>query len=315
VCLLTTDKLIIEDRGSIGVSNFQSANLLPPGQGAAGNLEINANSIQVNNAIISADNANGVGGELQINTNSLTLENEASVVAETTSDTGTGGTINLNISDTLEMRDNSLISGRAIKGANGGNVNIDTNFIVAFPNRNSLNGNNDILANAIQGKGGDITINTESLIGIQKRTPSNLTSDIDASSRFSLDGNVNVNTPDINPVQGATELPSNVVEPEQTTQQACEASRETVAKNALIVRGKGGTPATPDQPLTSQNLLIDGEVTSASAIPEPIETSKGKIQLARGIKFTKDGGIILTPYPTNNAGERIPEARINCSQG
>jgi hypothetical protein len=81
-----------------------------------------------------------------------------------------------------------------------------------------------------------------------------------------------------------------------------------------VINGKGGIPAPPDQPLTSQNLIVNGEITSAYAIPEPIETSKGKIQLARGIKVTKDGGIILTPYATNNAGERIPEGRINCGQ-
>jgi hypothetical protein len=38
------------------------------------------------------------------------------------------------------------------------------------------------------------------------------------------------------------------------------------------------------------------------------------IQPARGIKITEDGGVILTAYPTNNAGERLPEGRINCGQ-
>ncbi|MGL5943458.1 MAG: hypothetical protein ACRC2S_24445 [Waterburya sp.] len=78
--------------------------------------------------------------------------------------------------------------------------------------------------------------------------------------------------------------------------------------------GKGGVPPTPEEPLTSQNLTINGEITSASAIPEPIKTSRGKIQLARGIKFTEDGRIILTAYRTNNAGERLPAGRINCGQ-
>jgi hypothetical protein len=36
------------------------------------------------------------------------------------------------------------------------------------------------------------------------------------------------------------------------------------------------------------------------------------IQPARGIKVTKDGQVILTPYATNNAGERIPEIKRNC---
>jgi hypothetical protein len=41
------------------------------------------------------------------------------------------------------MRNNSLIFAQAFNNANGGNVNIDANFIIAFPNENSLNGNND----------------------------------------------------------------------------------------------------------------------------------------------------------------------------
>jgi filamentous hemagglutinin family protein len=317
---ITTDKLIMRDQSAIDVGNFVRPfprGIVPDlsaGQGAAGSLTINANSIQVNNGIISADNANGVGGELKINTNSLTLENGASISAKTTSNTGTGGKIDLNVDGTLQMRDNSLISGQATEGATGGNVNIDANFIVALPNKNSLNGNNDILANAQQGRGGNITINAESLFGIQEREELDpQTNDINASSDvLGLDGTVNINTASINPLQGTVQLPANVVEAEQTTEQACEASRETTAKNALIVRGKGGIPATPDQPLTSQNLIIDGEVNSAYAIPEPIETSQGKIQLARGIKVTKDGQVILTAYPTNNAGERMPEIKRNC---
>jgi filamentous hemagglutinin family protein len=262
----------------------------------------------------SSENAKGNGGNIFIDSNSLSLNSGATISASTNS--GKGGEITLEITDDLTLNNNSLISAEARgNNATGGNVNINANSIVAFPNENSLNGNNDIRANAQQGQGGKITINAESLFGIQKRKLDPQTNDINASSDvFGLDGTVTINTPDINPVQGTTELPNNVVEAERTTEQTCQANRETTTKNSLVVNGKGGLPDTPDQPLTSQNLIINGEVTSAYAIPEPIETSQGKIQLARGIKFTKDGGIILTPYATNNAGERIPEGRINCGQ-
>ncbi len=169
------------------------------------------------------------------------------------------------------------------------------------------------MASAQQGQGGNITINAESLFGIQERTPSDATNDIDASSEFDLDGTVNINTPDINPVQGATELPNNIVEPEQTTAQACQANREIAAKNGLTINGKGGIPAEPGLPLNSLNVSINGETNPTSAIPQPIETSQGKIQPARGIKVTESGEIILTAYRTNNSGERIPEIKLNCS--
>ncbi|MGL6340069.1 MAG: filamentous hemagglutinin N-terminal domain-containing protein, partial [Waterburya sp.] len=236
---------------------------------------------------------------------SLSLNN-GSLLAATPS--GVGGNITLSIADNLILDNQSLISSQAIGNADGGNIEINSNFIIAFPNQN-----NDVLANAAQGKGGNISIATKGIFGIAEGSLNDLTNDINASSQVSgLDGRVSIFTPDINPIQGVTELPSNVIEPEQTTEQACQANRETAAKNGLTINGKGGIPAPPDQPLTSQNITINGEITSASAIPEPIETSQGKIQLARGIKVTKDGRVILTPYPTNNAGERMPEIKRNC---
>jgi filamentous hemagglutinin family protein len=283
------------------VRDKTGANANSPLKGNGGSIKIETDQLNIRNeagineaGIRVSSEGQGKSGDLNIQTENLNLSDRSQLLAETAS--GEGGNINLKIDDTLTMRNNSLISAQAFNNANGGNVNINANFIVAFPNQIDGNGS-DIIASAAEGDGGRININGESLLGIQERKAidNNQTNDIDASSEFGLDGTVSIFTPDLNPVQGATELPSNVVEPEQTTEQACQADRETAAKNGLIVRGKGGIPAPPDQPLTSQNLLINGEITSASAIPEPIETSQGKIHLARGIKFTKDGGIILTP--------------------
>ncbi|MGL5079029.1 MAG: filamentous hemagglutinin N-terminal domain-containing protein, partial [Waterburya sp.] len=251
------------------------------------------------------------------------------------------GNITLEIAENLSLRQASIISARAENNANGGNVDINANFIIAFPK-----GDNDITASALQGKGGNITIDSEGgIFGIEERPLNNLTNDINASSQVSgLDGTVSIITPDINPVQGATELPSNVIEAEQTTEQACQANREAAARNNLIINGKGGIPPTPDLPLTSQNIIVIGQytddthttpepvktsqvpLTSQNTIaigqytddtyttPEPIKTSQGKIQLARGIKVSEDGRVILTAYSTNNAGERLPAGRINCGQ-
>ncbi|MEN9565586.1 MAG: hypothetical protein RLZZ69_782, partial [Cyanobacteriota bacterium] len=132
-----------------------------------------------------------------------------------------------------------------------------------------------------------------------------------SSNIFGFDGSVNIDTSDINPIQGATELPSNVVELEQNTAQACEAGRGT-ANNGLAIAGKGGVTPSPDTPLNSENLISPEQNPAAFAIPEPIETSQGKIQPARGITVTESGHIVLTAYPTNSAGERIPNLP-NCN--
>ncbi len=277
-----TKDLIIRDGATVNVSNFPSVEALAePGTGEAGNLTIEANS--------------------------LSLENGGRIDAATQA--GNGGNITLQIADDITLRNNSFISARALQDANGGNITIDTNFIIAFPG-----GNNDIIANAQQGQGGNINITAESLFGIEERPLNPNTNDINASSEFSLDGNVTINTPDLNPVRGTTELPQNIVAPEQTTAQACQANREIAAKNRLNILGKGGIPPAPDLPLDSHNIAIAGEFDPTSAIPQPIETSQGKIQPARGVKVTESGEIILTAYRTNNLGERIWSSSVNCGK-
>ena len=276
-----TEGLTIADGGAIEASNFDSSGNFDPGTGDPGNISIEANSIN--------------------------LTNQGRIEAATQSTTGVSGIINLQVAENITLQNNSFISARAFNNANGGNLNIDTAFIVAFPN-----GNNDIIANAQQGNGGNININAESLFGIRERLLNDSTNDINASSEFSLDGTVEITTPDINPVQGTTELPTNIVVPEQTTAQACQANRELAAQNELNITGKGGIPPAPELPLDSRNIFIDGETNNDPVIPKPIETSQGKIQPARGVKIAKSGDIILTAYRTNNSGERIPD-RTYCN--
>ena len=235
-------------------------------------------------------------------------------MASTIAGEETEGNITLNIAENLTMRDESLISAEAESDADGGNVTINSNkFIIAFPSQ--PNGN-DIVANAVEGMGGNINITAESLFGIEERPAieGNGTNDIDASSEFSLDGNVTINTPDINPVRGTTELPTNVVEPEQTTAQACQTDRLSGISSGLTIEGKGGIPPEPGLPLDSHNISVNGQNNSTFNIPAPIETAQGKIQPARGVKVTESGEIILTAYRTDNSGERIWSSSVNCGK-
>ena len=247
----------------------------------------------------------GNGGSIDIEVGSVRLTN--GLISATTS-TGTGGNVSLQVDDNIVLQGNSLISSQADGIGNGGNINIDTNFVVAFPNSNS-----DILANASQGAGGNININARSLFGIKERPLNDSSNDINASSEFSLDGNITITAPDINPVQGEIDLPTNVVQSDQTVAQACQSNRSTAATNSFVVKGKGSIPASPTSSLDSRNIIINNEISHSYAIPQPITTSQGKIQPARGIKITKSGDLILTAYRTNNAGERIPEIELNCN--
>ena len=293
------------------------ANTTESSTGAGGNVnigmlpgQISENFVIRNNGqIIASSNGQGSGGNISLKSQLLELNNGAEIIASTRS--GRGGIIDLEIPNGLTLDRNSLISAQAFNEANGGNLTIDTNFIFAFPS----NGNgNDIIASAKDGRGGNITIDAEFLFGIAEGSivEGNNSNDINASSGAEdLDGTVDIRTTDLNGVQRATELPQDVVKPEQTTA-ICQTNKEIAAKNSFTIKGKGGIPATPELPLSSDNINIESDRTNpTSTIPEPVETSKGKIQPARGIKVTKDG-IILTAYRTNNAGDRVPENNLNC---
>jgi filamentous hemagglutinin family protein len=290
----------------LGGSSGLFANTSIKSTGAGGDIRIrNPQEFSLAETALISVGSQGVGGagNLSIEARSLFLNN-GSLLAATPS--GVGGNVTLAIADNFILDNQSIVSSQASENANGGNINIDSRYIIAYPN-----GNSDILANAEQGQGGNININAESLFGIEARPLNDLTNDINASSNFNLDGSVSINTSRVNPLQGATELPSNVVEAKQATEQTCSANRQGKANNGLAIAGRGGISPAPDAPLNSEN--ISNESPPQASIPQAIETAQGKIQPARGIKVTKDGRIILTAYRTNNAGERIPEVKPNCN--
>ncbi|MEO0013511.1 MAG: hypothetical protein RLZZ535_1900, partial [Cyanobacteriota bacterium] len=218
------------------------------GIGNSGNIILNAQenitlsgrspSNNFPSAIFTNSNALGNAGNIQINvTNgSLSLDDAARLNTESAGlfDAGESDAGEITIdADLVSLDGNSFISAQAFGDANGGNLKIDANYIIAFPSNGR---GNDLVAAADQGNGGNIDLNVEQLFGLKPGNAingegnfiSNNDNDIDASSRAEgLDGTVNIDTSDINPVQGATELPSNVVEPEQTTAQTCEAGRGT----------------------------------------------------------------------------------------
>jgi filamentous hemagglutinin family protein len=297
---LEAGELIVRDGAQVTVSN--------QGLGDAGDINIVSPSIELSDSgNIVADTASGQGGNITLQTSNLLSLDSQSRISATAAGTGNGGNIKLGIDDTIRLSNSSQISAEATGDGNGGNIDINTKFIIATPNQNS-----DIIASATEGTGGKITIDAEGIFGIQVRPQSDLTNDIDASG--GVDGEVIIYTPDVDITKGLVENPQNVVvEPEQTAAQACAANHEAAAKNGLTIEGKGGVPPEPGLPLNSHNISINGEINPTSTIPEPIETSQGKIQPARGIKVTKDGRVILTAYRTNNAGERLPEIKPNCN--
>jgi filamentous hemagglutinin family protein len=291
------------------------ANATANATGDGGSIQVsNPEAINVfNNGTISvASEGTGNGGILFLQSNDLTLDNQG--VVEAFTNNGTGGNIELQVADIIFMRDNNnLISAQAANAANGGNLTIDTNFIVAFPNQN-----NDILANAQAGNGGNINITAESLLGIEERAsqPVNSTNDIDASSEFGLDGQVSIFTPDVDQTKGTTQLDARVIEPQATVSQSCSGQISSTGSN-LSVRGKGGIPIQPIEPLVADQIFVgdnSNEQTQSktSTQNQPILTAQGYIYPAQGAIVKDNGDVILySNSPAQTTQRQLVKSR-NC---
>jgi filamentous hemagglutinin family protein len=224
---VSADRLQVLDGATISVSNFASNNSrLAPGQGPAGNLQINAKTIQLDHgATLTANSAGGTKGNIALN------------------------------SQLLLLRRGSSISTNAIGSATGGNIFISSDFIVAVSKENS-----DITANSVNNFGGRVVVDTTGIFGLAYRPQLTPLSDITASSNLGslFSGVVDIRTPDVDPTRGLVQLATTVTDPNTQVATACERSRG----NAFVVTGRGGLPEDASQPLRSSTVWQDLRLTS-----------------------------------------------------
>lgn len=223
---LSANRVTIQDGATVSASNFQSLDLLPPGQGSPGNIRLVADQLAlVNGGSITADTAMGDRGNLTL------------------------------ITDTLTLQEGSNISTNAQGSSTGGNITIDAIAIVAT-------NNSDISANAQQGVGGRIIVNANLILGTAYRPQLTPQSDITASSELGpkFSGTVELSAPDYDPSQGIALLPTTPVDSNQQVTRRCAA-----VGNSLVVSGRGGAAADPSQVLGNESLWIDLRLASAQS--------------------------------------------------
>jgi large exoprotein involved in heme utilization and adhesion len=279
---IETGQLIVRDRAQVTVSN--------QGTGNAGNLDVAARSIR--------------------------LENQGAILAETAS--AQGGNITLQVQDLLLMRNNSLVSttaGTAGAGGNGGNIDIDADLLVAVPTENS-----DIAANAFEGSGGNINIATQGIFGLEFReqqAPD--TSDITASSDFGVDGTVEINTPDVDPSQGLVSLP--VVPVDTEVAQTCTPGGSQ-DQSEFLVTGRGGLPPNPGETLNTDAVQVDlvtlkpevAQPTTTAVSTSPANSTPTPIVEATGWAITANGEVILTANAPRVTPHSSWQKTANCQQ-
>ena len=276
---LATSDLFVRDAGQINVSSFSTA--------TAGNLEINADVIKLDNLGIL--NAQTFGGE---------------------------GNIDI-ISQDIFLRGESNITTNSFGSSTGGNIIIDTENLVAFPNENS-----DISANAEDSFGGRVSITAKGIFGTEFREELTPQSDITATSQLgpNFSGEVSINTPEVDPTSGLIELPQAVGDAsDQISQNPCEQG----VGSEFIVTGKGGLPPNVNEALNSE----EAQVSLIEAVPSqqqkteangvPTENPISEAVPAQGWVFNDKGEVTLTAYSTfDNEIQRSGKQHHNtCSSG
>jgi filamentous hemagglutinin family protein len=255
---LDTDRLIVRDGGTISVSAIEGST------NQAGNIQIQASTIELERGNLIAETPSGRGGNIFLpNLNLLRLENE------------------------------SLISATASGDANGGNINIDTRYLIALPSK-GFNGN-DIIANAFRGNGGNINITAQRIFGIESRSQSTQFNDITASSKFGTNGVIEINTPEFDPAR--EELPANLVDVSRIIEQnLCQAGRGS----QFTVTGRGGLPNSPNEAFSANETWEDwrlAEASQRSVKLQPTVNRQQAIVEAQGWVVNSQGKVVLTAEP------------------
>jgi large exoprotein involved in heme utilization and adhesion len=280
-------------------------------EGKGGSIFLNTSKIAIQNAarVVVDSQGEGEGGNINLQADSLT-QNSGNISAEAASNMG--GNITLQVRNLLSLENNSQISttaGTAQASGNGGNIAIDAQFIVATPNQN-----NNITANAFQGRGGNINITTQGIFGIQlNQTDNLLTNDITASSDFGIDGTVSFNTPEVDPASGLVELPSTIVDADALiAKDICAFKDDKIAGgSSFVITGKGGLPPNADDPLVNSYRIVEwvtrteeGDNTiDKPTFNNPIKTDEPanipSIEEAQGWIINPDGKITLVAVAVN----------------
>ncbi|WP_334745832.1 two-partner secretion domain-containing protein [Nostoc sp.] len=293
--------------------------------GNGGDVDVTTRSLFITNGaeLSSSSQGNGAAGNLTVNANLIDLDNRGKISADTIAGQGN---INLNPRDLLLMRRNSEITTKA-SGNNitGGNITIDGKnaFVVAVKDENS-----NIRADSENFRGGNVKINVAQIFGFQSPTTSfPLISSITAKGATpDLSGNIQINTFDTDPSKGLVSLTTDVVDVARLVDDNICAR---TAKSSFTYTGSGGLPPSPNNTLNSDAVWEDWRLT---AVPKGREGEKDKgnsqslveikgennssrptqIVEAQGWIINQNGEVTLTAYPSTVALHKVGSSSLGC---
>jgi hypothetical protein len=169
---------------------------------------------------------------------------------------GSGGRITIDAREMLRLGDGSRAATSVFGGADtrAGNIDIDPQFVV-------LNRGSAIRANATVGAGGAIRIAARRLVV-------SAGSVIDASAGpAGIDGVVVTSSPEVDLTSGLVVLPTVFLGVDRLLQAGCDA-RAGERLSSFTAVGRGGLPASPEQPLAAgYTATADARSPLATAPP------------------------------------------------
>jgi filamentous hemagglutinin family protein len=268
--------------GNLSISGYQEINTRTQGQGDAGNIFIDANTISLTGSdvrIISSasksgrlPNTFGNGGNIDIKAGSLSINDGANILAGSEFSRAAAGNIKID-ANRITLRNQSSIKSESVADADGGNINLKLNGFLLLRNNSKIstnagtekaggNGGNinidtpfivavpkedsDITANAFTGNGGNVNIQAQNIFGIEARPKPTNQSDITASSELGVQGRVSIRQPDVDPTKGIIELPQGLQDQSNQLGQLCGLGGKPLGR--FVITGKQGT--LPTNPLT-----------------------------------------------------------------
>ena len=204
---LVTPQLTVQNGATVDVSNFDSLGIRAPGTGPAGNINIEATTVQFSNsATLNADTLSGQQGKISVKASDLTLS-QNSRISTNADGTGSGGNIEIN-ADRLKLLSNSELVADANGIGDAGNITVyapqrldlSQSQITASGGQGNLSITSPIvslregslIATNAKGSaiGGNISIDGDFLIALEN-------SDITANAEQSFGGQVVVNVQSI----------------------------------------------------------------------------------------------------------------------
>ncbi len=297
-----SDTILFSGTDADGSPSGAFSRVEPGGEGNAGDVSLVASTVEVRDgAALSSENVasfnapdrefgnNFRAGNLIVQAESIQLTDEAAIISNTR---GQGGNIQLN-SGTIILRRNSNVRTNATGTFPGGNITMDTGTLAALEN-------SDITANATNAAGGNVIINTQGIFGTEFREFETPQSDITATGATrELQGTVEINTPDVDSTQGIIELPQTVTDPrELLSQNPCVQGADSEFSDI----GTGGFPAGPDEPPTQAGVEASWIEFDTDDRPEPTTTLSSTefldrpqpIVPARGWRLDDTGRVTFT---------------------